>query len=206
MQARLDMVMAQAPAGSSGACLSQLGRQLLSQLATARGFHCPVGEWSPRGCGEPRHPALPPPWRACLSHRGLRVIAGIATVPVGIDIEQARSRHRDRLSGLVACLPEADIRREILASVAPLNMFYRAWTLHEALFKLDSLCGKTPSHVLDTHLSRLLPGGGTHAWRWQHGDWTISICCQYRSLRIRSLPKLSVRTSDGLLNSPPTGQ
>ncbi|MGO1426303.1 MAG: 4'-phosphopantetheinyl transferase superfamily protein [Halomonas sp.] len=206
MTPSLDMLLVQAPADSSRACLSRLGRELLSQLTAAHGFHCPVDEWTPRGCGAPRHPALPYPWKACLSHRGLRVIAGIATVPVGIDIEQARSRHRNRLSGLVACLPEADVRREIMASTAPLSMFYRAWTLHEALFKLDSLCGKTPHHVLDTRLSRLLPGGGAHAWLWQHGDWTISICCQYRSLRIRSLPSLSVRKNDGRLNSPPAWQ
>lgn len=201
MKARLDMLLAQAPAGSSGACLSQLGRELLSQLAAARGFHCPVGEWSPRGKGAPQHPALPSPWKACLAHRGLRVIAGLATVPVGIDIEHVRSRHRERIAELIEFFPEAEVRNAIRTSVAPLETFYQAWTLHEALFKLDSLSGSTPDHVLKTRLDRLLPGKGVHAWHWQQTGWTISICCQYRSLTIRSLPKLLIRKTYGPLTS-----
>ncbi|KPQ25182.1 MAG: Phosphopantetheinyl transferase [Halomonas sp. HL-48] len=195
------MLLAQAPAGSSGACVSQLGRELLSQLAAARGFHCPVGEWSPRGKGAPQHPALPSPWKACLAHRDLRVIAGLATVPVGIDIEHARARHQGRVGELVELLPETDVRHAIRRSAAPLAAFYQAWTLHEALFKLDSLSGSTHGHVLETRLSRLLPGGDAHAWQWQQAGWTLSICCQCRSLDIRCLPSLPLRKTAGPLCS-----
>lgn len=195
MTPRLDMLLAQAPAECSGACASGLGRELLSRLAACHGFDCPVGGWSARGGGAPRHPALPLPWKACLTHRGRRVVAGLATVPVGIDIEHRRSRHAERLRGLVALLPEASVRRAILDSVDPLGTFYQAWTLHEALYKLDSLSGFTPSHVLKTRLARLLPGGDAHAWQWQHDGWTVSICSRYSTLHIRSLPRLPIRKS-----------
>lgn len=190
MTAYLDILLIQAPVHSSGACLSALGRGLLSTLADARGYHCPVSGWSPRGGGAPWHPALPLPWKACLSHRYGRVIAGIATSPVGIDMEHTRLRHEKRLPKLVACLPEADVRRRIHQSPKPLDAFYRAWTLHEALFKLDSLSGTPSSHVLSTRLERLAPGGDIHAWQWQQQGWTISLCTQSTSLEIRTLPNI----------------
>ncbi|MGO2055256.1 MAG: 4'-phosphopantetheinyl transferase superfamily protein [Halomonadaceae bacterium] len=196
MTAYLDIVLAQAPAHSSGACLSALGRELLSRLADARGYHCPVSEWSPRGSGAPWHPALPLPWKACLAHRDGCVIAGISTAPVGIDIEHVRLRHKKRLPELVACLPEADVRRKIHQSAVPLDAFYRAWTLHEALFKLDSLSGTPSSHVLSTRLERLAPRGNVHAWQWQQQGWTISLCAHASSLEIRSLPNLSFMQLD----------
>jgi phosphopantetheinyl transferase len=117
---------------------------------------------------------------------------------VGIDIEHARARHQGRIGELFELLPEADVRHTIRASVAPLSTFYQAWTLHEALFKLDSLAGSTPGHVLETRLSRLLPGGTAHAWQWQQAGWTLSICCQCRSLDIRCLPSLAIRKTAGL--------
>ncbi len=187
------MLLVQAPAGSSGACLSRLGRESLSRLAAYHGYDCPVSAWSPRGRGAPHHPALPSPWQACLTHRGRRVVAGLATVPVGIDIEHTRPRHNKRLAELVALLPEAAVRHAILESSNPLQAFYQAWTRHEALFKLDSLCGSPPDHVLATRLARLSPEGDIHAWQWQHAGWTISLCSQHRSLQIRSLPRLAIR-------------
>ncbi|WP_081786257.1 4'-phosphopantetheinyl transferase family protein [Halomonas sp. BC04] len=195
MMARLDMLLAQAPADSSGAYSSRLGRELLSRLAACHGFDCPVADWSPRGQGAPRHPSLPMPWSASLSHRDGRVVAGLATVPVGIDIEHTRSRHRDRIEELIEFLPEAIVRRAILESADPLDSFYRAWTLHEALFKLDSLCGSTPGHVLETRLSRLLPDGDVQAWQWQHEGWTLSLCSHQRRLVIHSLPRLAIKES-----------
>ncbi|MDI5985947.1 4-phosphopantetheinyl transferase [Halomonas sp. M4R5S39] len=192
MKAHLELILAQAPPGSSGARLSRLGRELLSRLAARRGLDCPLADWSPRGQGAPRHPSLPMPWRACLSHRDGRVVAGLATVPVGIDLEHARPRHGARLAELVDLLPEARVRRAILEAASPLGAFYRAWTLHEALFKLDSLSGRPPGSVLETRLSRLLPGGEVQAWQWQHSGWTLSICSHQRRLCIRSLPRLAI--------------
>ncbi|WP_240454114.1 4'-phosphopantetheinyl transferase superfamily protein [Halomonas sp. NO4] len=186
----LDLLLAQVPAGSSGACLSRLGRELLARLTARQGFHCPVNGWSPRGGGVPSHPSLPGTWYACLSHRDRRVIAGLANVPVGIDLEHSQPRHAARLAALVDLLPEASTRHAILADANPQQVFYRAWTLHEALFKLDCLSGNPPSTVLGTRLSRLKPAGSTQAWQWQHRGWTLSICAHHQGLRIRSLPAI----------------
>lgn len=192
MTPRLALLLAQAPADSSGAFLSRLGRESLSRLAARHGIDCPVNGWSPRGHGAPRHPALPGPWQACLSHRGRRVLAGLATVPVGIDIEHSRSRHEARLTELVDLLPEARVRQAIREAARPLEAFYRAWTLHEALFKLDTLSGQPPAGVLETRLSRLLPDGSVQAWQWQRDGWTLSICSHASRLDIHSLPRLSI--------------
>jgi phosphopantetheinyl transferase len=116
----------------------------------------------------------------------------LATVPVGIDIEQSRPRHGARLAELVELLPEAWVRRAILEAANPLEAFYSAWTLHEALFKLDSLSGLTPSSVLETRLARLLPGGNVQAWQWQQDGWTLSICSHACRLGIHPLPQLAI--------------
>lgn len=188
--AHLELLLARAPAGSSGACLSQLGREALSQLASRLGFECAQADWSPRGQGAVRHSSLPSPWIPCLSHsRGL-VAAGLATVPVGIDLEHARTRHADKLSDLVDLLPERNVRHAILQSADPLKIFYSAWTLHEALFKLDSLSGRQPGSVLETRLSRLLTDEGSHAWQWHDSVWTLSICTYSEDIKINSQPNI----------------
>ncbi|MFC3284911.1 4'-phosphopantetheinyl transferase family protein [Litchfieldella rifensis] len=192
MTARLDLLLAQAPAGSSGACLSRLGRELLSRLAARHGLDCPLADWSPRGRGAPQHPALPSPWQACLSHRGQRVVAGLATIPVGIDLEHARARHASRLASLVDLLPEPEVRRTIHAAARPQAAFYRAWTLHEALYKLASLNGERPTGVFATRLARLVPHGDAHAWLWQTDDWTLTIAAYVPTLTIHILPDISL--------------
>ncbi|GGX86654.1 hypothetical protein GCM10007160_12500 [Litchfieldella qijiaojingensis] len=192
MTDRLDLLLAQAPAGSSGACLSRLGRELLSRLAARHGFDCPLDGWSPRGSGAPRHPSLPSPWQACLSHRDRRVVAGLATTPVGIDLEHARSRHTSRLASLVDLLPEPDVQRTILAATPPLDAFYRAWTLHEALYKLASLNEESPTSIFATRLERLAPRGDVHAWLWQANGWTLAITSYSKSLTIHTLPDISL--------------
>src|SRR5690554_809886 len=188
---RLNIVLAQAPASSSGACLSRIGRELLSQLAARHGFDCPEKHWSARGKGPPLHPALPRPWQACLSHSDQRIVAGLASVPVGVDIEHIRPRHKAKLKELIALLPEPEVRHEIALSCDPLYSFYQAWTLHEALFKLESLSGTVMSHVLATRLVQLVPKGNVQAWQWQQAGWILSICSRYQ-LEIRTLPNLAV--------------
>lgn len=188
---RLDVVLAQAPAGSSGACRSRIGRELLSQLAARYGFDCPVEHWSPRGKGPPLHPALPRPWQACLSHSSHRIVAGLASVPVGLDIEHIRPRHRAKLTELIALLPEREVRDEITLSCDPLYSFYQAWTLHEALFKLESLSGTVLNHVFATRLVQLMPNGNVQAWQWQQAGWVLSICSRFQ-LEIRTLPSLAI--------------
>lgn len=188
----LDLVLAQAPAGSSGACQSRIGRELLTQLAARHGFNCPARLWSARGKGAPLHPDLPRPWQACLSHSDQRIVAGLASVPVGMDIEHIRPRHRTRLKELIALLPEPEVRQQVTLSCDPLLSFYQAWTLHEALFKLESLSGTTLSHVLSTRLAQLIPDGNVQAWQWQQAGWILSICCRHQ-LEIRILPDLAIR-------------
>lgn len=183
------MMVVQAPAGSDGAALSLLGRECLSRLAYRAGLDCPVAGWSPRGSGPPQHPALPRLWTPCLSHSGVRVVAGLATCPVGLDLEHARPRHAARLDELVELLPEPEVRHAIRAAPDPIEAFYRAWTLHEALYKQAWLSGAPHESVLATRLTRLAPRGDIHAWMWQADGWTLAIAARAR-LMIHSLPSL----------------
>ena len=182
--------MARVSPGQGRDAPSRRGRELLSRLARRRGLDCPVDGWSPRGGGPPRHPALPDGLYAALSHRDDRVVAGLADCPVGLDLEHARARHARRLAALVAQLPEPEVRRAILAAEDPPAAFYRAWTLHEALFKLASLAGRPPAAVLATRLARLGRGGHLQAWQWQQAAWTLSICAPEARLRIHAAPRL----------------
>lgn len=170
-----------------GANQSRLGRELLSELAAARGLDCPVAGWSPRGGGPPRHPALPTGLHAGLSHRHGRVIAALADCPLGLDLEHALPRHRRRLAERVALLPEPWVRRHILDAEDPPAAFYRAWTLHEALFKLETLRGRPPATLLATRLGTLLDPQGPMAWRWQSDDWTLSLCTEPTTRHIASM-------------------
>lgn len=191
--AYLNLIYAQMSAAPDGAALSQRGRELLSLLAKQQGMDCHVDDWSPRGSGVPRHPALKAPYQASLSHRDQRVLAGVSNVPVGIDIEHARARHGTRLPALVEYLPESDVRRAILRADDPLAAFYRAWTLHEALYKLASVSDETPASLFSTRLTRLVPEGDAHAWLWQSKGWTISIVSHARDLDIHCLPELALK-------------
>lgn len=193
MSARLDLIYAQTGATTDAAALSQRGRELLSLLAKQKGFSCHLDDWSPRGGGVPRHPALVAPYQACLSHRDKRVLAGVSNVPVGIDIEHTRARHAARLPSLIEVLPEPDVRHAILEARDPLAAFYRAWTLHEALYKLASVNAEAPASLFSTRLSLLAPDGNVHAWVWQSKVWTISIVSYARDLDIHCLPKLVLR-------------
>lgn len=191
--ARLDLILAQVSAAPNGAALSRRGRELLSLLAERQGVDYRIDDWSPRGSGVPKHPALVSPYQACLSHRDQRVLAGVSNVPVGIDIEHGRARHATRLPALVEYLPEPDVRRAILREDDPLAAFYRAWTLHEALYKLASVSDEAPASLFSTRLSRLAPEGNAHAWIWQSKGWTISIVSHARDLDIHCLPGLALR-------------
>ncbi|MBY5926857.1 MULTISPECIES: 4'-phosphopantetheinyl transferase family protein [unclassified Halomonas] len=143
-----------------GAETSRLGRELLTRLAAQLGHRCALEGWSPRGAGPPRHTDLPCPWTACLSHSGGLVVAGLGEVPIGLDIEapspSRKRRHQRRLEGLIETLPEAEVRHAIRASSDPLAAFYRAWTLHEACYKLGCLADQPPDHVLATRIASLV--------------------------------------------------
>ncbi|SHM36474.1 4'-phosphopantetheinyl transferase family protein [Vreelandella subglaciescola] len=183
MTYRLSLLMAHC--GNSGHQQSHRGRELLSRLAADQGVECAVEGWTPRGRkGPPVHPALASSDIACLSHRDDKVVAGLANCPVGIDLEHARPRHRERLGELLEWLPEPRVRQAILESDDPLAAFYRAWTLHEALYKLACIEGTPPAAALDTRLASLAPHGPIHAWQWQMDGWTLSICVRNSGLCI----------------------
>ncbi|MGO2132135.1 MAG: 4'-phosphopantetheinyl transferase family protein [Halomonas sp.] len=158
--------------------------------------NCPVEKWSPRGSGPPRHAQLPDGLWACLSHSHDLVIAGIANCPLGLDIERSNPRHRWRLDGLIESLPEAEVRDAIRASPDPLAAFYRAWTLHEAYYKLACLESSPPAHVLATRIASLFaqqrtsldPGLGSdpeiHAQQHQDDGYTLSLCSRTTRLCI----------------------
>lgn len=188
MAPRLALLMAHCAKG--GHQQSRRGRELLSRLAANQGVNCAVDAWSPRGrAGPPIHPALAAPHVACLSHRDDRVVAGLANCPIGLDLEHARPRHARRLNELLEWLPEPDVRQAILVSNDPPAAFYRAWTLHEALYKLACAEGQPPATVLDTRLSSLAPHGSVHAWQWQAHGWTLAVCARDSELNIRYAEK-----------------
>ena len=174
--------------------------------------------WSPRGAGPPRHPGLPSPWTTCLSHSGSLVVAGLAEVPVGLDIEcpdrRQRQRHRSRLDGLIATLPEASVRRAIQRAPDALAAFYRAWTLYEAHYKLGCLEGQPPDHVLATRIGSLMAldltdmishsnshsnsqqsGDPLYAWQAQDDRLTLSLCAREPGLTIE-MPLAGPRLPD----------
>lgn len=183
MTYRLSLLMADC--GNSGHQQSRKGRELLSRLAADQGLDCAVEGWSPRGRkGPPVHPALASSDIACLSHRDDRVVAGLANCPVGIDLEHTRPRHAKRLGELLEWLPEPRVRQAIGKSDDPLAAFYRAWTLHEALYKLACIEGAPPPTALSTRLSSLAPNGPIHAWQWQLEGWTLAVCARTPELRI----------------------
>ncbi|PAU78124.1 4-phosphopantetheinyl transferase [Halomonas salipaludis] len=195
MTAYLDLLLIQAPAGSNGACLSRLGRESLSRLAARRKFNCSIDGWSPRGSGPPRHPGLPAPWQTCLSHSQDMVIAGLANIPVGVDLEGTQARHLTRLPGLVDQLPHPQVRWAIHGSANPLLAFYRTWTLYEALYKHASLAGHSPKNLFATRLYSTDAISRHHAWTWQTPLWTVTIVAQQRTMVIRSLPHLELSQS-----------
>lgn len=173
-----------AGADRDGASQSRRGRELLSELAAERGLDCPLAGWSARGAGPPRHPGLPSGLFAGLSHRHGRVVAALADGPFGLDLEHALPRHRRHLAERVELLPEPWVRRRILEAEEPLSAFYRAWTLHEALFKFECLRGRPPTTLLATRLGTFHEPQGPAAWRWQQDDWTLSLCAETSTMQI----------------------
>ncbi|MDH2295846.1 hypothetical protein [Cobetia sp. 1AS1] len=118
---------------------SLLARLLLGELAAAQGIVLPLTDWSPRGQA-PHHPALPAGFYVSIAHRHGHVLVGLATLPLGLDLEYHNPRHAHYLDARIAMLP-ADAR-ERLAEVSHLNEterldgFYREWVRYEAAFKL----------------------------------------------------------------------
>ncbi|WP_148253021.1 4'-phosphopantetheinyl transferase family protein [Aidingimonas lacisalsi] len=197
----LYLLVAQLSAETSARNVSSLGRELLTHLAARQGVSCHVDGWSPRGNGPPRHPGLPASLYPSLSHRDGRVVAGLATCPVGLDLEHLRERHRRRLAAMIDALPEPEVKHAIHASVAPLMAFYRAWSWYEALFKLETQHGARPANILATRLARL-DDTDRYGWLWQADGWTLALTASTAQLAIHTLPYLRLhqyrRARDGL--------
>lgn len=189
--ARLLLALARTGPVARGAGASRLGRELLSQLAAQWEIDCPLAGWSPRGHGPIRHENLPNGVWPGLSHRRDHVIAALSNRPFGLDIESPIGRHARRLGGLIEAFSTPQIRTAIRQDAQPLQAFYRAWTLHEALFKLAWSEGKRPEHVLSsdiaTMLDELAPNGAIHAWQYQDEQLTITLCARCTELEI-SMP------------------
>ncbi|WP_052384270.1 4'-phosphopantetheinyl transferase family protein [Cobetia amphilecti] len=118
---------------------SLLARLLLGELAAAQGFVLPLADWSPRGQA-PHHPALPAGFHVSIAHRHGHVLVGLATVPLGLDLEYRNPRHAHDLDARIAMLP-LDARERLaeashLSETERLDGFYREWVRYEAAFKL----------------------------------------------------------------------
>ncbi|MHC9034102.1 hypothetical protein [Cobetia marina] len=118
---------------------SHLARLLLGELAAAQGIALPLSDWSPRGQA-PHHPALPAGFYVSIAHRHGHVLVGLATLPLGLDLEYRPPRHAHDLDARIAMLPTD--ARERLAEAPHLNEterldgFYREWVRYESMIKL----------------------------------------------------------------------
>lgn len=117
---------------------SHLARVLLCELAAAQGIQLPLEDWSPRGQA-PRHPALPKGFYVSIAHRHGHVLVGLATVPLGLDLEYRNPRHAHDLDARIAMLP-LDARERLaeashLSETERLDGFYQEWVRYEALVK-----------------------------------------------------------------------
>tara|TARA_B100000700_G_scaffold303716_1_gene375554 strand:+ start:21157 stop:22050 length:894 start_codon:yes stop_codon:yes gene_type:complete len=118
---------------------SHLARLLLGELAAAQGIVLPLTDWSPRGQA-PHHPALPAGFYVSIAHRHGHVLVGLATAPLGLDLEYRNPRHAHDLDARIAMLPQ-DAREHLaeashLSETERLDGFYREWVRYEAAFKL----------------------------------------------------------------------
>ena len=118
---------------------SHLARLLLGELAAAQGIALPLADWSPRGQA-PHHPALPAGFYVSIAHRHGHVLVGLATAPLGLDLEYRNPRHAHDLDARIAMLPQ-DAREHLaeashLSETERLDGFYREWVRYEAAFKL----------------------------------------------------------------------
>lgn len=119
---------------------SHLARLLLGELAAAQGIVLPLADWSPRGQA-PHHPALPAGFYASIAHRHGHVLVGLATVPLGLDLEYHNPRHAHDLDARIAMLP-LDARERLteashLSETERLDGFYREWVRYEVTIKLQ---------------------------------------------------------------------
>ncbi|WP_152965340.1 4'-phosphopantetheinyl transferase family protein [Cobetia sp. UCD-24C] len=117
---------------------SHLARLLLGELAAAQGIALPLADWSPRGQA-PHHPALPAGFHVSIAHRHGHVLVGLATAPLGLDLEYHNPRHAHDLDARIAMLP-TDARERLaeashLSETERLDVFYREWVRYEASVK-----------------------------------------------------------------------
>ncbi|WP_157109428.1 4'-phosphopantetheinyl transferase family protein [Cobetia marina] len=121
---------------------SHLARLLLGELAAAQGIALPLADWSPRGQA-PHHPALPAGFYVSIAHRHGHVLVGLATLPLGLDLEYHNPRHAHDLDARIAMLP-TDARKRLaeashLNETERLDGFYREWVRYEAKTKRQSI-------------------------------------------------------------------
>jgi phosphopantetheinyl transferase len=124
---------------------SLLARLLLGELAAAQGIVLPLADWSPRGQA-PHHPALPAGFHVSIAHRHGHVLVGLATAPLGLDLEYHNPRHAHDLDARIAMLP-LDARERLaeashLSETERLDGFYREWVRYEAKTKHNFIYNK----------------------------------------------------------------
>ncbi|MDO6786792.1 hypothetical protein Q4589_04215 [Cobetia marina] len=117
---------------------SHLARLLLGELAAAQGIQLALADWSPRGQA-PHHPALPAGFYVSIAHRHGHVLVGLATLPLGLDLEYRNPRHAHDLDARIAMLP-TDARERLaeashLSETERLDGFYREWVRYECKLK-----------------------------------------------------------------------
>ena len=167
------------PANQTVSAYSSYARELLSELATQLGMHCPPALWSARGEGKPTHPGLHSGWYANITHKKGRVVVGLADRCFGIDLEYAAARRTARLDALIDQLPEPWVRQRIREADSRVSAFYQSWTLYESLFKHAS---HTPNPAENLFAMRLhtLAELRLDCAVWQGDQWTLAIVSEGR--------------------------
>ncbi len=192
--------MWQLPNGQGGVAASHLSRVLLSHLSRSTGFFLEPLTWSNRGAGQPKHPDMPPGWHASISHKQGRVVAALANCPIGIDLEIWQQRHTSRLKDLVQLLPETAIRCQIHQSPDTQRSFYKAYTLHEAMYKLAFADSRPIDGIFDTRIRDIRPNGHLFGWQWEDAEWTLSIVSTADMVSMES--PLLIHSSDRRYGGP----
>ncbi|MGH8363496.1 MAG: 4'-phosphopantetheinyl transferase family protein [Gammaproteobacteria bacterium] len=127
--------------------------------------------------------------RISLSHSGNMLVAALASVPVGVDVEQSRPRACIRQAGRLFTRAEA-WHLQTLAPAARQSGFYALWTLKEAFAKAAgiSLWGALQGAEFDLHAQCVRAAPPAH-WncihaRTAHG-WHLAVAVQSADHAVR---------------------
>lgn len=164
-------------AGEYVSCRAQVRRLLAHLLGTAPDAVRLVRRPCP-GCGASGHgpPAVDRPGRGreiSISHSAGMGVLAVAGVPVGVDVERARTLRTDDLASRVLSPSEARHLRSLAGPEERTRAFLRCWTRKESVLK-----------GLGIGITDDLTEIGTHPW----SDGPVEIAARGTTWSVRGLP------------------